>query len=158
MGAVRLAPSAMLFGLFTLLGATQGFHIAPSTAAQRTHLRVGPSRPSPPHMGLMDGLKSFIYGEAPKKRSARNSAVSRLKVVLAHDRSGIDDITMGKIREEIQMVVAKYVVMDEQSVDFNFLPDGEGGMNVLTATFPLIRVKEQLEVQLTATAATEPAA
>ena len=145
----------MLFGLLTLLGAAHCFHIAPSTAAQRMHLRAAPSRPSPPHMGLMDGLKRFMYGEAPKKSSARNSAVSRLKVVLAHDRSGIDDITMAKIREEIQQVVAKYVVMEEQSVDFNFLPDGEGGLTVLTATFPLIRVKEQLEVQLPAT---EPAA
>lgn len=145
----------MFFGLLVLLGAAHGFQVAPPTAAQRMQLRAAPSRTStPPNMGLMDGLKRFMYGEAPKKSSARNSAVSRLKVVLAHDRSGIDDITMAKIREEIRQVVAKYVVMEEQNVDFNLLPDGDGGLTVLTATFPLIRVKEQLEVQLPA----EPAA
>ena len=84
---------AMFFGLLVLLGAAHGFQVAPPTAAQRMQLRAAPSRTStPPNMGLMDGLKRFMYGEAPKKSSARNSAVSRLKVVLAHDRSGIDDI------------------------------------------------------------------
>lgn len=142
--------------LLMLLGGANGFHIAPSTAAQRMHLRAAaPSRPSQPHMGLMDGMKQFLYGKAPKNTSAKNSAVSRLKVVLAHDRSGIDDITMSKIREEILQVVAKYLVMEGKSVDFDILPDDKGGLTVLTATFPLIRVKEQLEVQLSAP---EPAA
>ena len=38
--------------------------------------------------------------------------MSRLKVVLAHDRTGLDEITMAKIRVEIQAVVAKYVRLE----------------------------------------------
>ena len=42
--------------------------------------------------------------------------MSRLKVVLASDRTGLDEITMAKIRGEIQAVVAKYLVINENDV------------------------------------------
>ena len=35
---------------------------------------------------------------------------------LAHDRAGIDEKTMLKIREEIFTVLSKYVVLDEEAV------------------------------------------
>ena len=39
--------------------------------------------------------------------------MSRLKVVLAQDRTGLDEATLTKIRKEIQDVISKYV---EQSL------------------------------------------
>ena len=51
------------------------------------------------------------------------SAMSRLKVVLAHDRTGLDELTMAKIRGEIQAVVAKYVIIDESDVQVRAIVD-----------------------------------
>ena len=69
------------------------------------------------------------------KGAAGDAAVSRLKVVLAHDRTGLDEITMAKIRSEIQAVVAKYVVIDVDSVQFDMQNDEE--ITLVTASFPL---------------------
>ena len=70
-----------------------------------------------------------------KSGVAANTAVSRLKVVLAHDRTGLDEATMTKIREEIQDVVAKYVDIQKDDVEFNMLNDEE--VTLMTATFTL---------------------
>ena len=67
--------------------------------------------------------------------AAGSSAVSRLKVVLAHDRTGLDEITMAKIRGEIQAVVAKYVTIAVDDVMFDMQSDDE--LTLVTATFPL---------------------
>lgn len=102
---------------------------------------------SPPRaaarMGLMDWMSRLIYDKElsgsrrrPSKSDAAGSAaMSRLKVVLAHDRTGLDEITMAKIRVEIQAVVAKYVVIDEQQVQFDMQNDDK--ITLVTATFPL---------------------
>ena len=67
------------------------------------------------NMGLMDFLTGVLYDRqiaTSKSRrgtegAAGRTAASRLKVVLAHDRTGLDEITLRKIRDEIQQVVAK---------------------------------------------------
>ena len=95
-------------------------------------------------MGLLDWLGDFIYErsledarQSPKgKTGASSSAVSRLKVVLAHDRTGLDEFTMAKIRSEIHDVIAKYVQIDEDSIRFNLEQDDS--MTLVTAVFPLV--------------------
>ena len=42
--------------------------------------------------------------------------MSRLKVVLAQDRTGLDEATLTKIRKEIQDVISKYVEQSLASV------------------------------------------
>ena len=67
------------------------------------------------NMGLMDFLTGVLYDRqiaTSKSRrgtegAAGGTAASRLKVVLAHDRTGLDETTLRKIRDEIQQVVAK---------------------------------------------------
>ena len=58
-----------------------------------------------------------------------------MKVVLAHDRTGLDEATMTKIREEIQDVVAKYVDIQKDDVAFDMQNDDE--VTLVTATFTL---------------------
>ena len=94
-------------------------------------------------MGLMDFLSNLIYerdlANARRRPSssgaAGSAALSRLKVVLAHDRTGLDEITMAKIRGEIQAVVAKYVVIDVEDVQFDMQNDED--VTLVTASFPL---------------------
>lgn len=95
-------------------------------------------------MGLLDWLNDFLFERSiedakrsPRKGSgASGSAVSRLKVVLAHDRTGLDELTMAKIRGEIQAVISKYVKIDENAISFNLEQDDS--MTLVTASFPLV--------------------
>ena len=140
--------------LLSLVGAAHGFHAVPVASAHRLHRPAAASyavrSADAPTMGLMDSLKNFFRGEEPLgDKKSSNAGLSRLKVVLAHDRSGIDAETMQKIRAEIQQVVAKYAVLEEQSVDLNIVNDDR--LTVLTASFPVIRMRsEVLQVEVAA--------
>ena len=70
-------------------------------------------------MGLVEFLQNFFASDVDAGPAAKSMAVDRLKVVLAHDRAGIDEKTMLKIREEIFTVLSKYVVLDEEAVNFD---------------------------------------
>ena len=144
------------FLLLSLVGAAQGFRVMPVATAHRLHRPAAASYAvrsvDAPQMGLMDLLKTFFYKGEPQGKKSSSAGLSRLKVVLAHDRSGIDAETMEKIRAEIQEVVAKYAVLEEQNVDLNIINDDR--LTVLTATFPVIRMKsETLQVEVGAPAA-----
>jgi len=93
-------------------------------------------------MALMEMLRRYVYGEKPpERRSTSQTAASRLKVVLASDRTGIDEATMEQIRAEIRDVVAKYVVISEEGVNFDVMSDER--VTLLTATFPLTATPRQ---------------
>ena len=64
-----------------------------------------------------------------------------MKVVLAHDRTGLDELTMAKIRGEIQAVVAKYVVINVEDVVFDMQNDDD--LTLVTASFPLAGSRPQ---------------
>ena len=116
--------------------------VTPRAAAALSPLSP-PARSAVARMGLIDWLGNLIYerdiieaSRKPRGRSAAGSAaMSRLKVVLAHDRTGLDELTLAKIRLEIQQVVAKYVKIDADSVQFDMQYDDE--ITLATATFPL---------------------
>ena len=66
-----------------------------------------------PTMGVMDVIKK-LFGDsassaAKESPGAGSTAKNRLRLVLASDRTGLDELTMEKIRAEIQEVIAKCV-------------------------------------------------
>ena len=63
--------------------------------------------------------------------------MSRLKVVLAQDRTGLDEATLTKIRKEIQDVISKYVTIDLKDVQFDMQSDND--VTLCTASFPLLQ-------------------
>ena len=134
--------------------------VAPSTPISRPAVRRAPAAPQ---MGLVEFLQNFFASDVDAGPAAKSMAVDRLKVVLAHDRAGIDEKTMLKIREEIFTVLSKYVVLDEEAVNFDvtcaarraprprrpllppshptlpLLRRNEDRLTLLTASFPLLR-------------------
>lgn len=132
--------------------------VAPSTPLSRTAVRRAPTAPQ---MGLVEFLQNFFASDVDAGPAAKSMAVDRLKVVLAHDRAGIDEKTMLKIREEIFTVLSKYVVIEEEAVNFDvtcaaarfpaaaplapshptlpLLRRNEDRLTLLTASFPLLR-------------------
>ena len=79
-----------------------------------------------------------IFNRNPDKSSGKE-AKQRLKLIVAHDRSGLSEETLEAMRQEILEVVARYVEIDPNSTEFSL--ESEEGMTALIANLPIRRVK-----------------
>jgi cell division topological specificity factor len=71
--------------------------------------------------------------------NSRDRAKSRLKLIIAHDRANINPEIMTLIREEILDVVARYVDVDREEMEFSLSQDQR--ITALTANLPIRQVK-----------------
>lgn len=57
-------------------------------------------------------LSNFFSG-----RGSRETAKGRLKLVLAHDRTGLDGARLQQMRQELAEVIARYVSIDPEALE-----------------------------------------
>lgn len=86
-------------------------------------------------MGL---LERFFNPNA--SQPSGQEAKQRLKLIIAHDRSGLSEETLETMRQEILQVVARYVEVDLESTEFNL--ENEEGITALSANLPIRRIKK----------------
>jgi cell division topological specificity factor len=70
--------------------------------------------------------------------ASKDDAKRRLKVIIAHDRVGLTPEIMELMREEILAVIARYVEIDVD--DMEFFLENENRLTALTANFPIKRI------------------
>jgi cell division topological specificity factor len=88
---------------------------------------------------MMDLLER-LFNRNSSGPSSRDKAKQRLKLIIAHDRSGLSEETLETMRKEILEVVARYVEIDLESTEFNL--ENEEGITALIANLPIRRVKQ----------------
>ena len=76
---------------------------------------------------------------------SRNHAKSRLKLIIAHDRASINPDMMEAMREEILDVVARYVEVNREEMQFSLSNDQR--MTSLTANLPIRQIKRIGDLQ-----------
>jgi cell division topological specificity factor len=77
--------------------------------------------------------------------NSRNHAKSRLKLIIAHDRASINPDIMEAMREEILDVVARYVEVNREEMEFSLSNDQR--MTSLTANLPIRQIKRMGELK-----------
>jgi cell division topological specificity factor len=77
--------------------------------------------------------------------NSRSHAKSRLKLIIAHDRASINSNMMEAMREEILDVVARYVEVDREEMEFSLSNDQR--MTSLTANLPIRQIKRMGELK-----------
>jgi cell division topological specificity factor len=77
--------------------------------------------------------------------NSRSHAKSRLKLIIAHDRASINTDMMEAMREEILEVVARYVEVNRDEMEFSLSNDQR--MTSLTANLPIRQFKRMGELK-----------
>ncbi|MBP1744308.1 MAG: cell division topological specificity factor MinE [Firmicutes bacterium] len=77
------------------------------------------------------------------KPSSKDTAKDRLKLILINDRSSISPETLNKIKEEILVVISKYVDIEISDIDVKMTKtdDEDGNSPALVASIPIKHIK-----------------
>lgn len=84
----------------------------------------------------------FFQGD--KGEQTGQCATNRLQVILMHDRTKLDAITMNKMREELIGVFSKYVIIDKDELEIGL--KSEGDSVALMLNIPIVRTKTEEEL------------
>jgi cell division topological specificity factor len=96
---------------------------------------------------ILNMIHGFVEMLFPWNNNAnsRNRAKSRLKLIIAHDRACINPDMMTAMREEILDVVARYVEVDREEMEFTLSNDQR--MTSLTDNLPIRQIKRLGELK-----------
>ena len=75
-------------------------------------------------------------------KNSRQEAKRRLQVVIAHDRASIAPDIIAAMREEILEVVARYVEINRDEMEFGL--ENDDRLTALTVNLPIRQIKTRL--------------
>ena len=80
-----------------------------------------------------------------EEENAKDVACNRLRVVLIQDRTNLTPELLQRMRRELVELLSKYVEMDKDALELNF--DQEGDQMALMLSIPVIRAKDEKEIE-----------
>ena len=94
---------------------------------------------------LYNKVINFFQAEKIEGENTKETAKSRLRLVLMQDRSNLEPETMAQLREELIEVISKYIVIDKEALGLNL--DGDGESMALMLNIPVVRAKKPEEIR-----------
>ena len=94
---------------------------------------------------LCNRLLSLFKQTETKEENAKDVACNRLRVVLMQDRTNLTPELLQRMRKELVELLSKYVEMDKDALELNF--DQEGDQMALMLSIPVIRAKDEEEIE-----------
>ena len=86
-----------------------------------------------------------LFSRLGRKRTSRDVAKERLKLVLIHDRANVSPQFLEMVKGEIIKVIQNYLEIDEEALDIQLTKtvseEGEGVVPALIANIPIKSVK-----------------
>lgn len=92
---------------------------------------------------MMNGFLEMLF-PWNNNDDSRTRAKSRLKLIIAHDRASINPDMLEAMRKEILEVVARYVEVDPDEMEFSL--SNAQRMTSLTANLPIRQIKRMAKM------------
>ena len=74
-----------------------------------------------------------------KGKGSKNTAKSRLQLILVHDRTGVSPEILDSLREDMFLVISKYFIIKEDDVEMSLERDEDAV--ALVANIPVLSMK-----------------
>ena len=94
---------------------------------------------------LCNKVLSLFKQTETEKENAKDVACNRLRVVLMQDRTNLTPELLQRMRRELVELLSRYVEMDKDALELNF--DQEGDQMALMLSIPVIRAKDEAEIE-----------
>lgn len=94
---------------------------------------------------LYNRLLNLFKQTEQTEENVKEVAKNRLRVVLMQDRTNLTPELLQRMRKELVDLLSKYVEMDKEALELNF--DQEGDQMALMLSIPVIRAKDEEEIQ-----------
>ena len=94
---------------------------------------------------ICNKVLSLFKQTEKEEENAKDVACNRLRVVLMQDRTNLTPELLQRMRRELVELLSKYVEMDKDALELNF--DQEGDQMALMLSIPVIRAKDEREIE-----------
>ena len=94
---------------------------------------------------ICNKVLSLFKQTEKEEENAKDVACNRLRVVLMQDRTNLTPELLQRMRRELVELLSKYVEMDKDARELNF--DQEGDQMALMLSIPVIRAKDEKEIE-----------
>ena len=94
---------------------------------------------------ICNKVLSLFKQTEKEEENAKDVACNRLRVVLMQDRTNLTPELLQRMRRELVELLSKYVEMGKDALELNF--DQEGDQMALMLSIPVIRAKDEKEIE-----------
>ena len=102
---------------------------------------------------IYNTVAKFFRPQEEQGDASKSVATNRLKLVLMQDRTNLTPKILEQIRGELIDLLSRYVELDKELLELNF--EHEGDQVALMLSIPVIRAKDEEEIEATLKAEAE---